>query len=733
MAINMEELSSSAGQESTDRLGDRAAAAMELEALAKKHSERSEEDKNIFKFDDGDTVDYREAPDTTFAESLEADAQGYKEITWTQLKKKFCYERPAHKFKIVGDISCKDMTHWERSKSVKVRDKDGVEGAVFFYDEEAGPHFSWDDVQVGNVIEIKSPRYHRFMDMQEGMRVEHNSSIGAVRKRRFTDEMRMDYGRQNKNSGNVLFQEKKYENALSSYDQALNYLEGTFAERPEFQQEASTMAAACFLNIAAVRIAEKKWNLVEMPCERALSINASPEMNAKAYFRLGQAYLEQGEHTAAAEKLRRAIALAPGDSRITQEIDRLAQIQAELKEGQRALFSSSKMRSNQKSDFGFRENLLTEAPACLNQVKNFRDLGGLPCMVKNDGSAPGQKPLAIRPRLLYRSSNFFDADRGDIASLLDPFGIKTIVDLRHRRESDSYLQMVKKRLEETEGDASSFEDFRDKFFQIDVSCSESSPASRLSVSKRARTQLKEQWGALCKKITAADQAGGDTSKSATEVAPALSLPKAGSEAERALLLRHCRVVFCVDLATRSIFSLIAWWKLLVVFILGALMMVRTASKMVVRNTAARVGPMSVYLAVAEKQKPEVRFLFEEVLSVSSNYPVIVSCSLGKDRTGVIISLLLSICGVPVDVIAEDYAKTEACMTPALKALNTELGLGPEWSEAPAATMTNFLAELTSRYGSVEGYLRSANVTTESLDRIRDILVGKRRGGAASLK
>lgn len=711
-------------QHGEDRTGDQAAASEELETLAKKHSERTEDEKNIFKFDDGDTVDYRLPPDTSFADNLEADAQGYKPITWTQLKKKFCYERPAHGFKLVGDISCKDMTHWERSKSVKVRDSEGVEGAIFFYEEDASPYFEWEEVQVGNVIEVKSPRYHRFMDMQEGMRIEHNSSIGGVTKRRFTDEMRIDYGRQNKNSGNVLFQDKKYDNALSSYDQALNYLEGTFTEKPELQQEAKSLAAACFLNIAAVRIAERKWNLVEMPCERALAINAGSESNAKAYFRMGQAFIEQGEHTAAGEKLRRAIALAPGDARISQELDRLQAIKSELKQGQRALFASSKTRANQNSDFGFRENLLVEAPTSLDKVQNFRDLGGVVC--SNNGVVG-----AIRPRLLYRSSNFFDASRGDLATLKDPFGIKTILDLRNNRESGAYIKMVKKRLEDTEGDASSFVDFRDIFYQIDVSCSTNS-ASR-TVSKRASALLKSEWKLLRTKLVAAASAKvmSSPSSSSSEMIeePPQSSPKRGTQEEKAIIEKNCRVVYCVDLATRSIFSLIAWWRLLVVFVLGALLMIRAASRMVITHTAARVGPTALYVAMAEHQKPEVRFLFEEVLSVESNYPIVVACSLGKDRTGVIVALLLSgVCGVSDEAVAADYVKTEAAITPELKALNVELGLGPEWSAAPASTILDFMSTIKQRYGSAEAYLKDAGVTEEAMTRIRNIVVGKKRAG-----
>lgn len=41
-----------------------------------------------------------------------------------------------------------------------------------------------------------------------------------------------------------------------------------------------------------------------------------------------------------------------------------------------------------------------------------------------------------------------------------------------------------------------------------------------------------------------------------------------------------------------------------------------------------------------------------------NKPLVVHCTAGKDRTGVIIALLLSIAGVDDKAIAEEYALTD---------------------------------------------------------------------------
>lgn len=678
----------------SDRIGDQEQAQQELDELTKQ-SCRTEEEKNIFRFDDGDIVDYRLPPNTSFADGLLPDERGYKEITWNQLKKRFCYERPAHGFKVVGDVSSKDMTHWERSKSVKVRDREGTEAALFFYEDESRPHFRWEDLNVGSEVEILSPRFHRFMDGQDGMRVEHNNSIGYVKCRRLTDEMRLDYGRQNKDAGNKLFAEKKYDNALSSYDQALNHLEGTFRERPDLEPQAKEQAAACYLNIAAVRIAEKKWSLVEMPCERALNINANGVLNAKAYFRLAQAYLEQKELAAASDKLQRAIQLVPGDPLVTSLLDEVERQRAECKAAQKLLFSSMSARKNQRSEFGFRENLLVEAPETLESIPNFRDLGGM-------ATSAG----CIRPRLLYRSSNFLDASKHDVLSLLDPFGIKTIVDLRNSRETDSYLQVVKKRLQLQGGSPSGFFDYRTKFLPINVIAKENTAACKIEVTKEARRSLSEN-----RTLISSDR---------------VALPKKGSKDEIEVIMLNCRVALCLDLGTRSILSLLSWWRMLCVFALGFLFMIRYASKVVVINTAQRVGPLRLYMTILEKQRPELRYIFAEILSNAANYPVVIACSLGKDRTGVVVALLLSVCGVLDEEIVQDYAKTGALLSVELKSMNSDLGLGPEWSETPPQLMYDFLAHVKERYGGSEAFLQMIGVPSEAITNIRTILVGKRR-------
>jgi len=80
--------------------------------------------------------------------------------------------------------------------------------------------------------------------------------------------------------------------------------------------------------------------------------------------------------------------------------------------------------------------------------------------------------------------------------------------------------------------------------------------------------------------------------------------------------------------------------------------------------------------------------------------VLVHCHSGRDRTGVLVALALSIAGVEPDAIAEDYALTE---------------------NSPAAAMRSTLDHLQDRYGGVPAYLRRIGVPESDIEAVRNRL------------
>jgi protein-tyrosine phosphatase len=107
-------------------------------------------------------------------------------------------------------------------------------------------------------------------------------------------------------------------------------------------------------------------------------------------------------------------------------------------------------------------------------------------------------------------------------------------------------------------------------------------------------------------------------------------------------------------------------------------------------------------------------------------PVVVHCMAGKDRTGVVCALTLSLLGVCDADIAEDYALTESAMVSLTAYLSRTrphvVHDKYHMFECPQDAMLLFLADLRERHGSVEKYVREIGVSAEQLAAMRDHLL-----------
>jgi protein-tyrosine phosphatase len=109
--------------------------------------------------------------------------------------------------------------------------------------------------------------------------------------------------------------------------------------------------------------------------------------------------------------------------------------------------------------------------------------------------------------------------------------------------------------------------------------------------------------------------------------------------------------------------------------------------------------------------------------------VLFHCHAGKDRTGIVAALLLTLAGVSYPTIAEDYALSAVCLQPIY---DEQLRQEPDparrewmatWMATTPETMLAILAHLDAKHGGAEAYLLASGVTGEKVERIRQRLRG----------
>lgn len=117
----------------------------------------------------------------------------------------------------------------------------------------------------------------------------------------------------------------------------------------------------------------------------------------------------------------------------------------------------------------------------------------------------------------------------------------------------------------------------------------------------------------------------------------------------------------------------------------------------------------LYLGYLEERPAQVVAAMRDIARADG--AVLVHCAAGKDRTGVIVALALSVAGVRRDAVIADYAATAERIGPLLARLRGAKTYAPGVEREPAGehvpragTMAAFLDQVDSRYGGVRRWL-----------------------------
>jgi protein-tyrosine phosphatase len=120
---------------------------------------------------------------------------------------------------------------------------------------------------------------------------------------------------------------------------------------------------------------------------------------------------------------------------------------------------------------------------------------------------------------------------------------------------------------------------------------------------------------------------------------------------------------------------------------------------------------------------EIRDVFN-ILSDEMNYPVMVHCTQGKDRTGLIVVLVLMLCGVDGSAIADDYMRSEEELLVEKKERLREIsriGLNEDFVGCPRDFVQAVTRHIQGKYGGIGKYLAGIGVDAEAQECVRRII------------
>lgn len=145
------------------------------------------------------------------------------------------------------------------------------------------------------------------------------------------------------------------------------------------------------------------------------------------------------------------------------------------------------------------------------------------------------------------------------------------------------------------------------------------------------------------------------------------------------------------------------------------------------GASARVSLGQLYALMLQFARAPIARAVE--ILAASDTPAVFHCAAGKDRTGVLSAVVLGALDVPDEIVIADYADTRRSLDRIVARLRASSSYGhvftelpPETLHAEPAAMEELLSHVRTRYGSMRGYLREADVADESVARLAERLL-----------
>lgn len=135
---------------------------------------------------------------------------------------------------------------------------------------------------------------------------------------------------------------------------------------------------------------------------------------------------------------------------------------------------------------------------------------------------------------------------------------------------------------------------------------------------------------------------------------------------------------------------------------------------------------SIYRYILDERQAAIKAIL--ALIADNGFPVLIHCTAGKDRTGLITALMLGLAGVDHATIAEDYALTAHYGADLLAQLHDQAAAAgrdmvtyARFLEAKPEAMRNTIAYLEENYVSVPAYLAQIGLTAMQIAQLQQQL------------
>ena len=150
------------------------------------------------------------------------------------------------------------------------------------------------------------------------------------------------------------------------------------------------------------------------------------------------------------------------------------------------------------------------------------------------------------------------------------------------------------------------------------------------------------------------------------------------------------------------------------------------------QATTHVGLVPVYDHIVDERGAQLVDAIRVIIAADDDDAVLVHCTAGKDRTGLVVAFALAAAGGDRDDVVADYAATAEnlrgewsdAMTAVFEQRGIELtaGMVELITESPAEVLEALLERIDREHGSISAYLLAHGLTPTELERLTAVII-----------